>query len=175
VNLGRVCFPLLGNHRFPINGWALVHLGGIRVFIVAATIVFQWRMGKHRGVSRGELIAAFAEAAIPTEIPAAVYDYYKKGVIFKNFSVPLIRVIAMSMYCMKGMKTSMMMHSISCENSGWSYRLNLFCGKGKGPSKRCATLCFGAGFVSINPLSRLLHANDDGGCEQYMPRLALLT
>jgi hypothetical protein len=130
VNLGRVCFPLLGNHRFPINGWALVHLGGIRVFIVAATIVFQWRMGKHRGVSRGELIAAFAEAAIPTEIPAAVYDYYKKGVIFKNFSVPLIRVIAMSMYCMKGMKTSMMMHSISCENSGWSYRLNLFCGKG---------------------------------------------
>lgn len=57
------------------------------VFIVAATLVFQWRMSKHRGVSREQFIAAFAETTIPMEIPAAVYDYYKKGVIFKDFGV----------------------------------------------------------------------------------------
>jgi hypothetical protein len=62
-------------------------LAAFIIFIVVATIVFQWRMGKHRGVSREEFIAAFADAAIPTEIPAAVYDYYKRGVISKNFSV----------------------------------------------------------------------------------------
>jgi len=55
-------------------------LAAFVIFIVVATIAFQWRMGKHRGVSREEFIATF-DAAIPTEIPAAVYDYYKKGVI----------------------------------------------------------------------------------------------
>jgi hypothetical protein len=62
-------------------------LAAFVVFIVAATLVYQWRMRKHRGVSREEFIATFADAAIPTEISAAVYDYYKKSVIFNNFSV----------------------------------------------------------------------------------------
>jgi flagellar basal body-associated protein FliL len=42
-------------------------LAAFVVFIVAATLVFQWRMRKHRGVAREECIATFAEAAIPTE------------------------------------------------------------------------------------------------------------
>ena|ERR1700688_29258 len=62
-------------------------LAAFVVFIVAATLVFQWRMRKHRGVPREEFIATFTDAAIPTEISAAVYDYYKRSVIFKNFSV----------------------------------------------------------------------------------------
>jgi hypothetical protein len=62
-------------------------LAGFVVFAVVATIVSQWRMRKHRGVSREEFIAAFADAAIPTEIPAAVYDYYKTRVMFKKFTV----------------------------------------------------------------------------------------
>ena len=62
-------------------------LAAFVIFTVAATIVFQWRMRKHRGVSREEFIAAFADAAIPTDIPAAVYDFYKKRVMFKRFTV----------------------------------------------------------------------------------------
>lgn len=62
-------------------------LGAFAVFIVIATLVFHWRMRKHHGVSREEFITAFADAAIPAEIPAAVYDYYKKGMLFKEFSI----------------------------------------------------------------------------------------
>jgi hypothetical protein len=62
-------------------------LAAFVVFMVAATLVFQWRMIKHRGVPREGFIATFADAAVPTEISAVVYDYYKKSVISKNFSV----------------------------------------------------------------------------------------
>jgi hypothetical protein len=57
------------------------------VFVAVVKVVFDLRMRKHRGVSREEFIRAFSDADIPTEIPAVVYDYYKKAVIFKQFSV----------------------------------------------------------------------------------------
>jgi hypothetical protein len=62
-------------------------LAAFVVFAVVATVVWQMRMRKHHGVSREQFIAAFADTAIPAEIPATVYDYYKGLVIFKEFSV----------------------------------------------------------------------------------------
>jgi hypothetical protein len=57
------------------------------VGIAIAFLIGQRRLGKHRGVSREEFIRAFAATKIPTEIPAAVYDYYKSRVVSKEFSV----------------------------------------------------------------------------------------
>ena len=57
------------------------------VFLAIAFLIGQREVGRHRGVSREDFIQAFAEADIPREIPAAVYDYYKSRVLSKEFSV----------------------------------------------------------------------------------------
>jgi hypothetical protein len=44
-------------------------------------------MRKHRGVSREQFVSAFSGLDVPTEIPGAVHDYYKRMVLFKNFGV----------------------------------------------------------------------------------------
>ena len=65
----------------------LYGLGATVVFIAVAFIVGQLRLRKHRGVSREEFVRAFTDADIPAAIPAAVYDYYKGWVMFRDFSV----------------------------------------------------------------------------------------
>lgn len=64
----------------------LYFLAAFLVFIAVVKLVFDLRMRKHHGVPRDEFLRAFS-GEIPTEIPAAVYDYYKKMVNFKEFSV----------------------------------------------------------------------------------------
>lgn len=59
----------------------------VMLILLSLALVFgQLGLRKHRGVSREEFIRAFS-ADIPKEIPAAVYDYYKKGIIFGQFSI----------------------------------------------------------------------------------------
>jgi hypothetical protein len=70
----------VANERLPILP------SGLCVFIAVVKLVFDLCMRKHHGVSRDEFLRAFS-GEIPTEIPAAVYDYYKKMVNFKEFSV----------------------------------------------------------------------------------------
>jgi hypothetical protein len=65
----------------------LYFVAAFAVFIAVAKLVFDLRMRKHRGVSRDEFIRAFSGLNIPTEIPEAVHDYYKRMVMFKNFGV----------------------------------------------------------------------------------------
>jgi hypothetical protein len=65
----------------------LYFLAAFVVFIAVVKLVFDVRMRKHHGVSRDEFLRAFSDTEIPAEIPAAVYDYYKKMVNFKEFSV----------------------------------------------------------------------------------------
>ena len=55
--------------------------------LVVGTIIAQLRLRRHRGLSRDEFIAAFTGEGVPAEVPAAVYDYYKKQVISTHFSV----------------------------------------------------------------------------------------
>ncbi len=55
--------------------------------IAIAFVVHQRRLGKHRGVAREAFIGAFTDSAIPAEIASAVYDYYKRRAISKEFSV----------------------------------------------------------------------------------------
>lgn len=64
-------------------------LGGAIMAIAIATafVVGQRYLGKHRGVSREKFVRTFANVGIPTEIPAAVYDFYKSRVIPRNFSI----------------------------------------------------------------------------------------
>ncbi|MBV9180950.1 MAG: hypothetical protein JO356_06530 [Acidobacteria bacterium] len=56
-------------------------------FLVVALIAAQVMFRRHRGVSREQFIKAFSGTEIPAEVPAAVYDFYKKHVVFKNFSI----------------------------------------------------------------------------------------
>jgi hypothetical protein len=56
-------------------------------FFAVALICGQLMLRKHRGVSREEFIKAFSGTEIPAEIPATVYDFYKKGVVFKDFGI----------------------------------------------------------------------------------------
>lgn len=66
---------------------ALYFLAVFVAFVGIVKLIFDLRMRKHHGVSRHEFLRAFSDAGIPTEIPAAVYDYYKKGVLFKRFGI----------------------------------------------------------------------------------------
>lgn len=65
----------------------LYFLAAFVVFIAVVKFVFDMRMRKHHGVSRNEFLSAFSGTEIAPEIPAAVYDYYKKMVNFREFSV----------------------------------------------------------------------------------------
>ena len=56
-------------------------------FFALALVFGQLGLRGHRGMSREEFIRAFSGTDIPNEIPAAVYDYYKKTVIFREFSI----------------------------------------------------------------------------------------
>jgi hypothetical protein len=60
----------------------------VSALVITAIAVFgQWRLGKHRGLSREEFIRACGEGATSPEIPGVVYDYYKSLVFSKDFSV----------------------------------------------------------------------------------------
>jgi|SRR5215469_1806678 len=62
-------------------------LAAFVIFIAVATFMFHWRLRKHHGLPREEFIRSFADTKIPKEIPTAVYDFYKKGMLFKEFGV----------------------------------------------------------------------------------------
>jgi len=66
---------------------SLMVLAAALAFIEVATMRHQRRLGKHRGVPREEFIRAFADAGVPSELPAVVYDCYKSGVRSSEFSV----------------------------------------------------------------------------------------
>jgi hypothetical protein len=71
-----------------MNYIVIIAVGAVTIsFIVVVSMIFQRRLGKHRGVTREEFIRAFESAGIPLEIPAAVYDLYKSRVSAKEFSV----------------------------------------------------------------------------------------
>jgi hypothetical protein len=53
----------------------------------AAYVVGRLYYGMHRGVSREEFIRAFQGSAVPSEIPAVVYDFYKSQVPGQDNSV----------------------------------------------------------------------------------------
>jgi len=65
----------------------LYFLAAFVVFIAVVKLVFDLRMRNHHGLSRDEFLKAFFGTEIPTDIPATVYDYYKKMVNFKEFGV----------------------------------------------------------------------------------------
>ena len=60
---------------------------GFAVFLTILTLVFQWRMRHHQGVSREEFVREFEGSGVPPVIPTTVYDYYKRSVIFRGFGV----------------------------------------------------------------------------------------
>lgn len=62
-------------------------IGGLLVFVICATLLYQVRLLGHRGTSREAFIAEFLRLRIPDNIPAAVYDYYKQDSLWKGFSV----------------------------------------------------------------------------------------
>lgn len=62
-------------------------IAAFMIFIAIATFISHWRLRKHHGVPREEFIRAFVDANVPDEIPAAVYDFYKRGALFKEFGV----------------------------------------------------------------------------------------
>jgi len=59
----------------------------IIVFVSVALTVGQLTFRKHRGISREEFIKAFSQTEVPAEIPATVYDFYTKRVVFQHFSI----------------------------------------------------------------------------------------
>ena len=65
----------------------LYFVAAFAVFIAVAKLVLDLRMRKHHGVPREEFVRAFSGLDVPTEIPEAVHDYYKRMVMFKNFGV----------------------------------------------------------------------------------------
>lgn len=62
-------------------------LAAFVVFIAIATLKFHWSLRKHHGLSREDFIRAFVDAEVPENIPAAVYDFYKKGILYKDFGM----------------------------------------------------------------------------------------
>lgn len=57
------------------------------MFFAIAMIFGQLGLRKHRGISREEFVKAFSNDGVALDIPATVYDFYKRGVVFKNFSI----------------------------------------------------------------------------------------
>lgn len=62
-------------------------LAAFALFIAIVKIVFDFRISKHHGIPKDEFIRIFTDISIPAGIPAAVHDYYKRGVIFKDFGI----------------------------------------------------------------------------------------
>lgn len=61
-------------------------LAGSGVVIAIATLVFDVRRRKHRGVSREEFVRAFAQTGTPA-IPEAVYNFYTRSWFFGNLTI----------------------------------------------------------------------------------------
>jgi hypothetical protein len=80
-----LCFGMTG--RVPIFLPVSVGMLGFVPLLAIITAVHHWRLGKHRGVSRDEFVAAFADANVPAEISGAVYDFYKEQTFSGDFSV----------------------------------------------------------------------------------------
>ena len=55
--------------------------------IGTAFVIYQRRLGRHRGVTRERFIAAFADVNEHMEIAATVYEHYTSQVIANEFSV----------------------------------------------------------------------------------------
>jgi hypothetical protein len=65
----------------------LYFLAAFAGFIAVVKLVFDLRMRKHHGVSREDFVKTFSGLDVPTEIPEAVHDFYKRMVMFKSFGV----------------------------------------------------------------------------------------
>ena len=52
--------------------WAV---GAIVLVLVYWNVQYQWKLRKHRGLSRASFLDYFAERGISTEVAAAVNDY----------------------------------------------------------------------------------------------------
>ena len=60
---------------------------GFLLFVFVASLVYQIRLRRHRGMSRADFIQQFRSSGIPLDIPAAVYDYYAKSTAFRPMKV----------------------------------------------------------------------------------------
>jgi hypothetical protein len=67
--------------------YALCFVGVMVVLLGIGFISAQLGFRTHRGVSRNDFVRAFADDGIPPSIPAVVFDYYKSGVVWEDFSV----------------------------------------------------------------------------------------
>jgi hypothetical protein len=66
----------------------LLYIAAIFVtFILVATLIYQARLFRHRGVSRDAFIGEFRGRQVPDAIPGVVYDYYKESALWKRFGV----------------------------------------------------------------------------------------
>lgn len=69
-----------------INAIAVV-VGGLAAFLAIATLVFDLRRRKHKGVSGEEFIRAFSHTGTPEDIPDAVYKFYTRSRFFRNLTI----------------------------------------------------------------------------------------
>lgn len=65
----------------------LCMLGAVVLVLVLWNVHFQWRLRKHRGMSRASFITYFVEHGFKAEIAAAVFDYYRSKAIWRTFGI----------------------------------------------------------------------------------------
>jgi hypothetical protein len=62
-------------------------LASFALLTLSGALAYQFRLARRRGVTRETFIEEFVASGIPSEIPAAVYDYYRSFCRAKDFSV----------------------------------------------------------------------------------------
>jgi hypothetical protein len=61
--------------------------GAIAMLLVWWNVREQWRLRQHRGMSKTDFLAYFAERGFSQEIAVAVYDYYRSRGVWRSFSI----------------------------------------------------------------------------------------
>jgi hypothetical protein len=62
-------------------------LGAVVLLLGLWNVRFQWKLRQHRGMSKTDFLAYFAERGFSQEIVAVVYDYYRSHGVWRSFSV----------------------------------------------------------------------------------------
>jgi hypothetical protein len=62
-------------------------LAAFGTFVGIATFVYQLKLRRHAGISRESFVEEFRKNNIPDSIPGAVYDYYQRSAIWRQFRV----------------------------------------------------------------------------------------